>query len=89
MKRLTITLNTFHGCETHTVPGEITPDISIYDEPGYRVEIAETNASLFGCEICDCRCGGALPESFWVPASRVAKREDGLRVEARGAYFRD
>jgi hypothetical protein len=89
MKQLTITLNTFHGCETHTVPGEITPDSSIFDEPGYSVEITEAGASRFGCKICGCRCGGALPKSFWVPASRVARREDGLRVEARGVYFRD
>ena len=64
-KQITLTLNGFHGYESHNVRANFSP-ISDDNRGGaleYQVEIADSAARKFVCT-GDCTCGEGMPTSF-------------------------
>ncbi len=74
-KIISLTLNGFHGYQTHNVratftrragvEAELTPfGYSDEEEAGYDVTITESAARKFACKNSDCRCGEHMPTEF-------------------------
>jgi hypothetical protein len=82
---LEITLNGFHGYETHRVRGTKTPTTGFvwgYECSGYQIEISPSGAKKFGCGMRDCTCGEGLPTSFFVAEEDC----EGKSISIKGNY---
>ena len=77
-----ITLNGFHGYESHNVRGTMNPEIDEFQTEGYIIEITPSAAAKFGCKMSDCTCGEGIAESFWVRKTQVR----GNEIEVAGNY---
>jgi hypothetical protein len=82
--RLKITLNGFHGFQTHSVRGTMSKQIggNYGETEGFQIELTKSGAAKFACQISDSKCDESLPESFWVPKNQVS----GNEVSVSGNY---
>jgi hypothetical protein len=74
-KVVSLTLNGFHGYQSHNVRASFTHRDAIegYETPygyaegekaRYEVAITESAAQKFACNMSDCRCGEGIPTEF-------------------------
>lgn len=65
-KIIELTLNGFHGYQSHNVRATFTPaDPKWQDVSGdYIVSITESAARKFACKCSDCTCGEGMPTEF-------------------------
>lgn len=91
-RKMQITLNGFHGYETHTVLVDVTKDdkhtgdreTDYYSDHmfPYWGEIAESAAGKFACTMSDCMCGEGIDTTFPITAQELESKH----VELRGNY---
>ena len=71
-KIIKLTLNGFHGYQTHNVKAQFTPrpvskdglSFSETNENGFYVKIAQSAADKFFCRSKECLCGEGVPTDF-------------------------
>ena len=65
-KIVELTLNGFHGYQSHNVRATFTRREAGYEgeEAGYDVTITESASRKFACKSGDCRCGEGMPTEF-------------------------
>lgn len=65
-KIVELTLNGFHGYQTHRVRASFVPALPEWQDVkgDYIVTITESAARKFACRISDCRCGEGVPTEF-------------------------
>lgn len=89
-QQLKITLNGFHGYQTHNVLATVTPaqgwkrgcGVPMGETvEGYNIQLTKSGAHKFACTSADCICGEGVPESFW-----IAKDKFGKKIEVKGHY---